>query len=304
MTTTRRFGPYTVELDNLDKVLFPEAGITKGQVVDHYEGVADAILPHLVGRPLTLQRFPDGIDEDGFYQKKVPDYFPGWINRVSVPLAEGGTQEQITAENTGTLVFLAQQGTLTLHPWLSRNADLNQPDRMIFDLDPGEGGGFGEVRSAGLLLKELLESVGLSPHVMITGSSGAHLWVPLRRGPDFDTVRDFARRVVAHLAGAHPDDLTVEARKAKRKGRLYLDVGRNALGQTAVAPYSLRPLPGAPVATPLTWDEFRRTRGPRRHTLTSIRSRLEETGDPWSGMGRRSRKLDGARKKAERILEE
>lgn len=302
MSTTRRFGPYQVELDNLDKVLFPDTWITKGEVVDHYEGVAPWILPHLEGRPLTLQRFPDGIGEEGFYQKSVPDHFPDWVSRVEVPLAEGGRQEQVTAENTATLVYLAQQGTLTLHPWLSRAPSLLQPDRMVVDLDPGEGGDFSQVRSAALRLKDLLDAVGLPPLVMLTGSSGAHLVTPLRVGPDFDQVRKLARRLVEHLVEEQPEELTVAPRKVERRGRLYLDVARNARGQTAVAPYALRALPGAPVATPLTWEEFRRTRDPRRHTLTSIRHRLEETGDPWKGVGRRARSLDRARREADRLL--
>ena len=302
MSERRAFGPHVVELSSLDKEFFPEAGITKGDVLDHYQAVADVLLPHLEGRPLTLQRFPDGIGEEGFYQKQAPDHAPGWIRRVVVPLADGGSQEQLTAGNRASLAWLAQQGTVTLHPWLSRVPELEHPDVMIFDLDPAEGGGFDQVRTAALRLKEVLESLELAPFVMVTGSSGAHVRVPLRRGPGFDEVRAFARRVTEHLAGRHPDELTVEVRKAKRKGRLYLDVARNARGQTAVAPYSLRALPGAPVAVPLEWDAFRRTRHARGHTLASVPGRLEERGDPWKGMARRARGLGGARERAERML--
>jgi len=301
---TRRFGPYTVQLERLDKVLYPEAEITKRDVVGYYEAVAGALLAHLQDRPLTLRRFPDGIGEEGFYQKQVPDYFPGWISRVDVPLADGGRQEQITAGNAATLAYLAGQAALELHPWLSRTQALDTPDQIVFDLDPGEERGFEDVRSAALHLRELLECLEMKPRVMVTGSSGAHLRVPLRAGSGFDEVRAFARRVVDHLAALHPDDLTVEARKNARKGRLYLDVARNARGQTAVTPYSLRALPGAPVAVPLEWDEFRRTESARSYTLASVPRRLEKRGDPWKGMGREARSLDRAREAGRSILEE
>ncbi len=302
MTVTRRFGPYTVELDRLDKVLYPDARITKGEVIDYYEAVADPLLRHVDHRPLTLQRFPDGIGAEGFYQKRVPDHAPGWVERVSVPLADGDSQEQMVAGNVATLVYLAGQGTLTLHPWLSRAPELERPDTMIFDLDPPDSGDFGAVREAGLRLREVLDALGLTAGVMTTGSSGAHVRIPLRRGPDFDTVRRFARRIADHLAARFPDRVTTAARKAKRGERLYLDVGRNARGQTAVAPYSLRARPGAPVATPLTWDEFRRTRDARSHTLRSVPGRLEDRGDPWSGMGRSAHALDVAVRKADEVL--
>jgi bifunctional non-homologous end joining protein LigD len=300
---TRRFGPYTVELERLDKVLYPDAGITKREVVDYYQAVADPLLAHLEDRPLTLRRFPDGIAEEGFYQKQAPDYIPGWIARVEVPLAEGGSQEQITAGNAATLAYLAGQAALELHPWLSRSPELDSPDQIVFDLDPGEDRDFGDVRTAALRLRELLVSLEMKPRVMVTGSSGAHVRVPLRAGPGFDEVRAFARRVVEHLAARHPDDLTVESRKKDRKGRLYLDVARNARGQTAVAPYSLRALPGAPVALPLEWDEFRNTRDARAHTLASVPRRLEERGDPWKGVGREARSLDRALEAARGVLE-
>jgi len=302
MTETRRFGPYTVEVDRLDKVLYPEAGITKRDVIEYYEAVAEDLLRHVDHRPLTLQRFPDGIGKDGFYQKQVPDHVPDWVERVSVPLADGGSQEQMVAGNAATLVYLADQATLTLHPWLSRAPELERPDTLIFDLDPPDPGDFGAVRETGLRLKEVLDALGLQAFVMTTGSSGAHVRVPLRRGPDFDAVRGFARRIAEHLADRFPDRVTTAARKAKRGERLYLDVGRNARGQTAVAPYSLRARPGAPVATPLTWDEFRRTRDARSHTLGSVPGRLKDQGDPWSGMGRSAHGLDVAVRNADEVL--
>lgn len=302
MSPVRRYGSHEVELSNLDKVFYPDAGITKGDIVDYYEKVAGPLLSHARGRPLSLQRFPDGIEADGFYQKQVPDHFPSWIRRAEVPLKDGGSQEQVVADRAATLAFLAQQGVITLHAWTSRTPDLERPDRMVFDLDPGEGEGFEAVRRAASRLRELLEEVGLAPFVMLTGSSGAHVQVPLRKGPGFDEVRAFARTLADHLAAEEPERYTTEVRKKKRKGRLFLDVARNAHGQTAVLPYSLRPLPGAPVATPLEWDELASVEGPRRWTLVSVPRRMGQRDDPWKGMGRRAAGLEKARERWERAF--
>ncbi len=293
--TTKRFGPYTVDLSREGKVLFPDSGISKGDLVRYYEEMAGHILPHLRDRPLTLHRFPDGIDREGFYQKARPDYFPDWIVGVRVPLADGGRQEQVVASNAASLVYLADQGSITPHIWLSRTDALKQPDRMIFDLDP-PGDSFGAVTDAAGLLRELLAELGLEPFFMTTGSTGGHVWVPIRRGPGFDEVRAFAREIVEYLVDMRPDDFTTETRKQNRGGRLYLDAGRNALGQTATAPYAVRPRPGAPVATPLEWRELGRS-GLRSasYDLHSVPRRLAQRKDPWKGMGRYARDLGNAR---------
>jgi bifunctional non-homologous end joining protein LigD len=289
----KRFGPYTVELSREDKVLFPDEGITKGDVIQYYQEVAEPLVRHLKGRPVTLQRFPDGISEEGFYQKATPDYFPDWIPRAHIPLEGGGSQEQVLVSNAAGLAYLANQGVLTLHGWLSHRDHLRTPDEMVFDLDP-PGESFGPVRKAARHLRDLLRTLGLHPFLMTTGSTGAHVRVPLRRGPDFEPVREFARGVARHLAQAHPDTLTTQVRKNKRGGRLFLDVGRNAYGQTAVAPYSLRPRRRASVATPLDWDELENPRlAGDSFTIQSIPRRLDQRSDPWKGMGRHGRSLDG-----------
>ncbi len=294
--TNRRFGPYVVELSREEKILFPDSGISKGDLIHYYAAMAGSLLPHVRGRPLTLHRFPDGIGGDGFFQKAVPDHFPEWIPRVRVDLEEGGHQEQVVARNAATLVYLANQGSITPHVWLSRADALEKPDRIVFDLDPA-GTDFGPVRTAANLLRRLLTDLGLTPHFMTTGSTGGHVWVPIRRGPTFDEARAFARAVVERLADAHPEDFTTEARKDRRGGRLYLDSGRNAYGQTATAPYAVRPLPGAPVATPLAWDELEAP-GLRStsYDLHSVPRRLGQRPDPWKGMGRHGSSLSKAGK--------
>lgn len=299
---TLRFGPYTVEVSSLDKVLFPDVGVTKGDLIDHYRAAADRMLPFLRDRPVSMQRFPDGIAADGFYQKEAPDYFPEWIRRVTVE-KEGGTVDHVVCDNEATLVYLANQACITPHVWLSRADEIRRPDRMIFDLDPS-GEDFGIVRFAARELRDLLQEVGLYPYVMTTGGRGLHVVVPFDRSADFDVVRAFARDVAETLAARHDDRLTTETRKSKRHGRLFLDYLRNAYAQTGVPPYAVRPRPGAPVAVPLDWDEVSDSdlRGDAYHTR-NVATRLEREDDPWKGMGRHARSLTAPRRKLDEILD-
>lgn len=283
---------HTVSVSNLEKVLFPDDEITKGDLIDYYQRVADTMLPYMEKRPLNMQRFPDGIDEGGFYHKEVPDYFPDWIDRVSVAVREeGSTQPQVVCNKTATLVYLANQACITPHVWLSRVDKLDHPDKLIFDLDP-PGGDFEPVRAAALSLRDILEEVGLVPYVMTTGSKGLHVVAPLDRSADFDTVRDFTRNLAQVLARRRPDDLTTETRKNKRHGRLFLDYLRNSYAQTAVVPYAVRARPGAPVATPLDWDELSDSSlHSQTYTMHNIFRRLGQKDDPWRGIMRQARSL-------------
>jgi bifunctional non-homologous end joining protein LigD len=297
----RRYGRRSIETSNEDKILFPDAGITKGDVLDYYDRIADHLLPHLEERPLVLQRFPDGIRKGGFYQKQVGEYFPGWITTTRVDVgASGGSQELVVCDRKATLAYLANQACLTFHPWLSREHRIQHPDLMLIDLDP-PGGDFEAVRRAALLVRELLHELGLVSFAKLTGSKGIHVAVPLDRSSSFDSVRAFARGTMERLAARYPDELTTEQRKDKRRGRVYLDTGRNAYAQTAVAPYSVRPLPGAPVAAPIGWEELEEdTIGPRDVTIKSVFRRLGQRKDPWAGLRRRSRSLGRARERLEK----
>lgn len=285
---------HTIELSHLDKVLFPDDGITKGDLIDYYQRIAATILPHLADHPLSLQRFPNGIKAEGFYQKEMPDYFPDWIRRVSVEVKEDQVrQDQVVCDTVETLVYLANQACITLHPWLSRANKLNHPDKLIFDLDPPEGD-FETVRFAAGRLREMLQEVGLVPFVMTTGSKGLHVVAPLDRSADFDEVRAFVRRLANDLAQREPERLTTETRKNQRQGRVFLDYLRNAYGQTGVAPYTLRAKPGAPVATPLDWAELA---DPQLHsqsyTMRNIFQRLGQKADPWQDIRNHARALKG-----------
>jgi len=273
-------------------VLFPGDGITKADLVDYYERVADAMLPHLQGRFVSMERFPDGIDGKSFFQKDVPDYFPDWIH-TEVVEKEGGTLRQVVVDDAATLVYLANQACVTPHVWLSRAGHRHHPDRMVFDLDPS-GDDPDDVRRAAREVAALLDDLGLVPFVMTSGSRGYHLHVPLDGEADFDRVRAFARGVAAVLVARDPDRFTVEQRKAGRGERIFVDVLRNAYAQTAVAPYSVRAREGAPVATPLALDELKGSElHPRRYTTGNLFRRLSRKEDPWKGMGRRARGLEG-----------
>lgn len=298
------FGACSFATSNTDKVLFPKPGITKGGLIRYYRHIAPVMLPHLQGRPLTLHRFPDGIDEEGFYQQQAPDYFPDWIaTRHAARAGDGakGTVEHILCNNEATLAYLANQGTITFHAWLASAPKLNTPDKLVFDLDP-PGEDFEPVRQAARWVAALIEQLGLQPFVMTTGSRGLHVVTPLEPDLDFDEVRDLARAMADCLADRHPDELTVAQRKSKRRGRLYLDIMRNAYGQTSVAPYSVRALPGAPVAAPLALDELGdRDLHPQRWRLKNILRRLGQRDDPWQDIHRRAGSARRARRKLKRL---
>ncbi|MET9346294.1 non-homologous end-joining DNA ligase [Streptomyces termitum] len=277
-----RAGRRTVTVARPGKVLFPGDGITKADLAAYYRRVAPRMLPHLRGRPLMLERYPDGVagPGSGFMQKNVPGHFPDWIHRVELP-KEDGTVTHVLCDDTATLVHLAAQACVTPHRWLSRADRPDRPDRLVFDLDP-PGDSFPPVREAAWLLRELLTETGLPSLPMTTGSRGLHVVVPLIRRASFEEVRAFAAAVSAVLVRRHPDRLTTAARKKDRGDRLYLDIQRNAYAQTAVAPYAVRARPGAPVAAPLSWDDLRDPEVHARVRTLADADLLSEGPDPWS----------------------
>ena len=294
-------GSITVRLSNTGKVLLADA-ITKGDLIEYYRAIAHHILPYLRDRPLVMGRYPDGITGEAIVQKNVPRNFPGWVSRAEVK-KQGGTVCQVVCDKPATLVFLANQACIELHVFLSRLAALDQPDQLVFDLDPPDAEHFSEARRTALALRVLLEDeLGLVAYVKTTGSKGLHVNVPLRTGEHFDAVRDFARRTVKLLVSRDPEHLTTEQRKQARGPRLYLDVMRNAYAQTAVAPYSARARPGAPVATPLHWDELEDRRlAPGQFTIRTIGARLDRVCDPWADMTRHRRGLSSPRQRLQAL---
>ncbi|MBD3161469.1 MAG: ATP-dependent DNA ligase [Candidatus Eisenbacteria bacterium] len=299
----RRYGSLTVEISREEKPLFPGEGITKGDLIDYYEAVYDRMRSHLEDRPLVLRRFPDGIEKSGFYQKQAAEHFPDWIRTTRVQ-KQNGHQDLVVCDKKATLAFLADQATIALHGWLSREDRPDNPDRLVVDLDPSKDG-FAPVRRAALRCRELLDEIDVPSFVKTTGSRGLHVVVPLDRRADFDSVRAFARELAGILAERFPDDLTIEQRKRKRRGRIYVDVGRNAYAQTAVLPYSVRARPGAPVAVPLRWDEVERGRiEPDSFTIGNLFRRLARTEDPWRSFRRRRISVTKAARRLENRKEE
>lgn len=274
---------HTVETSSLDRVMFPRDGITKGELIDYYRRIADPMVPHMRDRPLSMRRYPDGIAGQGFYHQEAPEYFPDWISRVTVD-KEGGEIVHAVCNEAATLVYLANQNTITPHVWLSRVGHLRKPDQMVFDLDPS-GDDFEDVRRAARYVREILEDHHLGAFLMSTGSRGVHVRTPIRPEHDFDVVRQFARKLMEKLADAYPDELTTEQRKVKRRGRIYLDIMRIAYAQTAVTPYAVRAIEGAPVAAPLEWKELGDFT-PGRYTIRNIFRRMGQKEDPWKDMHR------------------
>lgn len=300
-----RAGRRTVELSNTAKVLFPGDGITKGDLVQYYRAVAGEMLPMLRDRPVSMTRFPDGIASEGIVQKNVPAYFPDWITRARIR-KEGGSLHQVVCDKPATIVYLANQACIELHTFLSRLDRIREPDQLIFDLDPPDDRRFGDVRTCALRLRELLTGeLGLPAFVKTTGGKGLHVHVPLNARQDFDIVREFARQAAELLAARNPDLVTTEQRKDKRGPRIYADIMRNAYAQLAVAPYSVRARPGAPVATPLSWDELDdEVLRPGQFTLRTVPGRIREAGragDPWAELARRRPGLARAQEALRRL---
>lgn len=300
MPRTRAPGTRPFEVTSLDKVFFPDEGITKGDLIAYYERVSGVMLPHVRGRIVTMHRYPNGIAGQSFYQKNVPDYFPDWIHTVEVS-KQGGVLRQLTIEQPDTLSYLVNQGCIEMHVWPSRADKPDHPDRVIFDLDPSNDD-FALVRRAALAVRGLLDELGLRPFVMTTGSRGLHVVAPLDRTAGFDAVRAFASQAARLLAARDPVHFTVEQRKNKRGSRVFIDYMRNAWAQHGVAPYSVRAKPGAPVAAPLRWDELGAS-GLRanRYTTRNLFRRLARTPDPWKDIERDSSSIAEAQRRLNEV---
>jgi bifunctional non-homologous end joining protein LigD len=300
-----RDGSITVALSHPDKLLFPDEGITKGDLVSYYFGMAAQLLPPMRDRPVTLIRYPDGIGSHAILQKNAPDYFPDWVTRAEVP-KQGGTVHHVICDKPATLAYLANQACIELHIFLSKLGAVDRPDQLIFDLDPPDDDHFAEVRHAALLLRAVLEGeLGLTAFVKTTGGKGVHVHVPLDARADFDASRQFGRQVADLLAAREPALLTTEQRKGKRDGRIYADMMRNSYAQTVIAPYAVRGRPGAPVATPLTWDELADDRlSPHDFTIATVSDRVagrSASDDPWAGLARRRYGLGPAAEKLSKL---
>ena len=288
-----------VEISSRDKVMFPDAGITKGELIDYYAAIAPSMLPHLADRPLTLERFPDGTHERGFMQKNSPDYFPDYIGRCPIGKNEGETIHPVIHDFDG-LIYLANQNTVTFHAPMSRASNLFHPDRLILDLDPIPGR-VDDARQAAWTVKEFLDQLGMTSFPMTTGSKGFHVATPLDGSSTQEVAAEVAQSI-AVLASAHsPDLLTLEFQKKNRNDRVFVDWLRNAHTATAVVAWSVRPRPGAPVAMPITWSELDEAQ-PDGWT---IRDALERSGESmWDGFKESAAGLELTHASLRDLLEE
>ncbi len=300
-----KINDHEIDISDRDKVFFPEANLTKGDLIDYYADIAEVMLPHIQRYPVSVQRFPDGLKGEGWYAKDAPDYFPDWIERVNFPKKEGGSFEAPIVRGKAGLVYLADQAVITLHTYLSRTDDLEHPDKMVYDLDPPEGTeDYAKVREAALSVRDLMTELNLNSWVQTTGSKGFHVIVPLDRSWGFDAVKDFADKAALVLVRRNEAKFTQEHRIKKREGKIYLDTYRNTYGATAVAPYALRARPQASVATPVTWDEVEGGADPRDWTIKNILNRLGQKDDPWSGMMRHAQSLSSRQEVLKELLDQ
>lgn len=267
----------TVEISNPDRILFPEVGITKADLATHIDRFADRILPHVLGRPLTLERYPKGVSETGFMQKNIPKGHPDYIERCRVPKRNGETVHPMVHDRDG-LRYLANLATISLHAPTARCDSLWQPNRIVFDLDPPEGDD--TVTPAARTLRTFLAELGLETVPLATGSKGYHLVTFITDGPNSAAIARASQGTAELMAAAEPDVFTTAFKKTERNGRIFLDWLRNAVPATSIVPYSLRVRATAPMATPLSWDELGSVR-PADITLHTAPERLR-TPDPWS----------------------
>lgn len=273
-----------------EKVLFPQDGITKGELAAYYERIAPLMVPHVRMRPVTMVRYPNGINKGSFWQKDVSKGFPEWLERVQVPKKDGVVNHPVIT-GTRSLLWMANQNSIGPHVWTSRAPDVYYPDICVFDLDPSAEAD-DQVRTAALQVRDLLGEIGLPCWVKTSGSKGFHIVVPLDATARHGEVERFAHTVARLLVQRFPTKLTLEFSKADRGGRIYVDAGRNGYSATFAAVYAVRAKDGAPVSAPCTWQEIERgSVGPRSFTLRNMAARIESVGDLWADMRKRRRSL-------------
>lgn len=273
---------HKIDFSNEQRIWFPRSKIRKGDILSYYQDVSHIAITHVKNHLLTMQRFPTGINGESFYQKNAGSYFPKWIKTIPIKKQEGGKVNYVIAKNEATLLYLVNQGSLVIHAWLSRYDKLYYPDRMIFDLDPSKND-FNGIRHAALLLKSIFDDMNIPSFAMTTGSRGIHVCVPLKRVHTFDQISDFSYQIAQEMLNHEPKKFTLEVRKNKRAGKIFIDTLRNRYSATSVMPYSVRAREKAPVAVPLWWDEVKSSKlSAQSFTIKNVITRLKNEGDPWS----------------------
>jgi bifunctional non-homologous end joining protein LigD len=283
-----------------EKILFPDDGITKGELASYYERIAPAMLPHIVRRPVTMERFPAGIGKKGFIQKDVSTGFPEWLQRVEVPKKDGVVHHPLVTD-TRSLLWLANQNSITPHVWTSRAPEVYYPDICVFDLDPSIDDAE-MLRNAAIAVRDLLKELGLPSWVKTSGSKGFHIVVPLDGKASMGEVASFSHTVGALLVRLVPQMFTQEFHKADRGARILVDTGRNGWSATHAAAYAVRAKRGAPVSAPCTWEEIESGAvGPQTFNLRNMDQRMANAGDLWADMTKRKRSLRPALSKLKKM---
>ncbi len=277
---------------NPDKILYPKLKITKKELINYYSNISKRMLPHLKNRYLSVQRFPNGIDKPGFFQKNTPNYYPEWIKTKR----DKDTEYSI-CDDEECLLYMANQATLVFHSWLSSKNEPQKPDKIIFDLDPIEVD-FDYVRKGALAIKKLLEPE-LRTFIMTTGSKGFHIVSPIKPEMDFEEVKEITRKVAGIIVRLNPDRFTLEMRKIKRKGKVFIDFHRNTESQTAVVPYSLRTNEDATIAMPFDWTDIKKTT-PQKFNIKNYKKYLKK--DPWKNYSKSSKSIKALKKKIEKLI--
>jgi bifunctional non-homologous end joining protein LigD len=279
-----------VRVTHPDRVLFPGQGVTKRELIAYYLAVADRMLPHVAGRPLALVRCPRGSGAECFFQKHANPGWPDAFRHVRIR-EKSGAEQYLYIEDERGLVAAVQMGVLELHLWGSRADRVEEPDRMVFDLDPDEGLPFAAVVKAALQFKKTLEEIDLASFPMPTGGKGIHVVVPLSRGHTWDQHRAFAEAMARHMAAEAPDRYIATMSKAKRHGKIFIDYLRNTRGASAIAPYSTRARPGAHVAFPVSWQAARRLENAHPAAVNDAAAKVARMKDPWPGYFKLRQKL-------------
>lgn len=285
---------HEVSISNLDKVFWEEEGYTKANLINYYVQVFPYLAPHLSERPLVVTRYPSGAGGKGFYQKNAPEGTPDWVH--TYPMYSSHSQRCLNfviCDNLATMVWLANQACIELHPWMSRIGSLDRPDFVVFDLDPSEGATYEDVCLVAEAIREVLNYLKLRFYLKTSGATGLHVYVPVINTHTYDELRDFVRRVAETVVSLIPEKATVIRKVKDRQGKVYVDYLQNIQGKTVCSPYSVRPRPGAPVSTPITWDELRKTQ-PGDFNIVTVPPRLKRIGDIFSGVINERQRLDEA----------
>jgi len=282
--TTLDSGGRSVRVTSPDRVVFPEAGLTKGALAAYYADIGPVMFRHLQLRPTTLERYPDGLAGEAFYSKRMPKGAPPWVESASITFPSGRPADEVCPTEPAVLVWAAQMGTVTFHPWPVRRDDVDHPDELRIDFDPQPGTGFADVVSVALMTREVLDELGWVGFVKTSGGRGLHLYVRLQPRWDFIDVRHAAIAFGRELERRAPSLVTTAWWKEERGERIFIDYNQNARDRTIASPYSVRAHPTAPVSTPLTWDEVRDGLDPLAFTPSSVLSRVASIGDPWAAI--------------------